>query len=120
MQQDWKRLFSRAGLKCLPAFDRSLGLHPNDEHDQRAMEASLGLADSESAGTPALLQTSAIMRSMQVALKENGARYLRALCWLYLADFAALNFELPLECQQGHLKSTLLAVKPSLLLQRGS
>ena len=123
MEEDWNRLFDGAEFECLSAFNASLGLHPNDQRDKRAMEISLGLANVTSTAktaSPFLLEVSADMHAIAITLRRNGARYLRALCWLLLADFAAFNFELPLDCQHVQLQNGTLAVVSSTLNRTGS
>jgi len=119
MEDDWTRMFGVHQCNLSSPFDQSLGLHPNDEQDKIAMETVLGWTGtstmkpnggSHNNTTPSavmLSQASADVRAIVTALQENGSRYLRALCWLLLADFASFRFDMPAACRSGLLyKST--------------
>jgi len=108
MENDWKRLLVKQDCtaSAFDAFDDSLGLHPNDVTDKLAMEKVLGvplddvtLAPQESEVIS--LAESTDMNAIVLALRQNSARYLNALCWLLLPDFVAFGYELPLECSQA-------------------
>eukprot|EP00438_Fugacium_kawagutii_P013976 Skav200727 [mRNA] locus=scaffold274:12112:12726:+ [translate_table: standard] len=85
--EDWQALF--AGQNQIPAFDPALALHSHGHRDKNAMRSFLGLAGDRSTAAP-----------------RHGA-YVRALCWLFLTDFAMFDYELPDECQHGLLQNTL-------------
>ena len=118
MEEDWTRMFRLQECSLSAPFDEHLGLHPNDQADKVAMEISLGLESdraTDSSGDVAtntsselmLVEATADMRALVAALQQDRSKYLRALCWLLLPDFAAFNFKLPAACQQGQLRSLL-------------
>ncbi|CAE7256760.1 unnamed protein product [Symbiodinium microadriaticum] len=128
MEDDWIRMFGVHQCNLSSPFDQSLGLHPNDEQDKTAMETILGwtgtstiepVDSSYNNATPSavvLSEASADVRAIVAALQENGSRYLRALCWLLLADFVSFRFDMPAACRSGLLhKSTfaLLRAEPA-------
>ncbi|CAE7199358.1 unnamed protein product, partial [Symbiodinium sp. CCMP2456] len=128
MEDDWTRMFEAHQCNLSSPFDESLGLHPNDEQDKTAMETVLGWTETSTIepidgsydnATPsavALSQASADVRAIVAALQENGSRYLRALCWLLLADFASFRFNMPAACRSGLLHKSrfaLLRAKPA-------
>ena len=83
MDQDWKRLIlPMCGSNR--SLNDSLGLHPNDDQDKKAMDIVLsGKTDNPPAGHASAMAT--------LLLQEQGT-YLKALCWLLLVDFATLEY----------------------------
>eukprot|EP00438_Fugacium_kawagutii_P023199 Skav215060 [mRNA] locus=scaffold1021:397785:398114:- [translate_table: standard] len=90
LTEDWQTIFALQN-RTIPAFDPELTPHSHGHRDHNAMRRFLGLAGDRSTG----------------AVARHGANYVRALCWLFLADFAMFDYELPDECQHGLLKNTL-------------
>ena len=95
LQDDWVKMFALQN-ETVPPFDNALASHYHDDRDKRGMDSFLGLARADSTDTSA---------------PHTGSRYLRALCWLFLADFAVFQYEIPNECQQEPIQSVLALVR---------
>ena len=94
VKEDWKKLFARQNDSA-PPFDSLLAIHSHDPRDKHAMERFLGLANDAD-------------RSVQAgAVVPEPARYLRALCWVFLADYAIFEYDLPPECQQEPMRTAV-------------
>lgn len=93
LTEEWQALFAWQN-QTIPAFDPELTPHSHGHRDHNAMRRFLGLATED--------------RSEGAAVPRHGtSSYVRALCWLFLEDFAMFDYELPDECQHGLLRNTL-------------
>ena len=95
LEADWQKMFALQN-ETVPSFDSNLATHSHGDTDHLAMENFLGYA---SAGNS--------------SASTDGARYVRALCWLFLVDFAVFDYELPAQCQH-ELMADALALLPSM------
>mmetsp|Transcript_21006 Transcript_21006/g.49928 ORF Transcript_21006/g.49928 Transcript_21006/m.49928 type:complete len:369 (+) Transcript_21006:65-1171(+) len=96
LPDDWVKMFALQN-ETVPPFDNALATHFHDHRDRKSMESFLGLARADN--------------STETSAPHTGSRYLRALCWLFLADFAVFQYEIPNECQQEPMKSVLALVR---------
>lgn len=99
MEEDWAKMFAiqnRTGTEL----DSELAIHSHGHRDTDAMESFLGLG-------------SAKRSSNDGASAPNRRKYVRVLCWLYLADFVVFEYELPDECQQEPMQSAIALVRKS-------
>ena len=97
LEEDWAKIFAiqnRTGTE----FDSELAVHSHGDRDKDAMESFLGLG-------------SAKRSSNDGASAPNRHKYVRVLCWLYLADFVVFEYELPDECQQEPMQSAIALVR---------
>ena len=77
-EEHWAKLFAMQN-ETVPKFDSLLAEHTHGERDKQAMKTFLA----------------------------SSAKYVRALCWLYLGDFAVFEYELPDECRQEPMQSAV-------------
>ena len=87
IKEDWKKLFARQNDSA-PPFDSRLATHPHDAVDKHAMARFLGLANDA-----------------EKSVQTEAARYLRALCWVFLAGYSIFEYDLPPECQQEPMRT---------------
>lgn len=85
-------MFATQNLSVVPPYDYSLALHSHGDRDQSGMESVLGVAEGTHAEPTGV---------------KNGGKYLQALCWLLLVDFAAFEYDLPPACQHGVMQDAL-------------
>ena len=78
----WAKLFELQN-ETVPEFDSLLALHSHGRRDEQAMKTFLA----------------------------SSAKYMRALCWLYLGDFAVFEYELPNECRQEPMQSAVAMLR---------
>ena len=81
-EEHWAKLFDMQN-ETVPKFDSLLALHSHGERDEQAMKTFLA----------------------------SSAKYMRALCWLYLGDFAVFEYELPNECRQEPMQSAVAMLR---------
>eukprot|EP00435_Cladocopium_sp_Y103_P071620 s321_g38.t1 len=101
LEEDWARIFQLQN-QTAPPFDNSLAVDFHEPRDRLAMKMAFGLAMADGSETRAAFSRN---------LTRNGARYLRALCWLFLADYGVFDYELPDECQQEPMRSAIALVR---------
>jgi hypothetical protein len=82
LRNNWAKLFDMQN-ETVPEFDSLLALHNHGERDEQAMKTFLA----------------------------SSAKYMRALCWLYLGDFAVFEYELPNECRQEPMQSAVAMLR---------
>ena len=80
--EHWEKLFAMQN-ETVPKFDSLLAEHSHGERDKQAMKTFLA----------------------------SSAKYVRALCWLYLGDFAVFEYELPDECRQEPMQSAVATLR---------
>ena len=83
MEEDWARLMLPICGSDV-SFNDSLGLHPTDDQDKAAMDSVLTWTTDD----PPAEHASA----MASLLVQGEGTYLKALCWLLLVDFVALEY----------------------------
>ena len=85
LEEDWARMFGMWN-ETVPSY-RRLALVEGGEREEHAMETFLNLSSSR--------------------------RYVQALCWIFLADFAVFEYDLPKQCQQEPLQSIVAGLRES-------
>ena len=83
LEEDWERMFAMWN-ETLPSY-REIALHGHSDRDEHAMETFLNLPSSR--------------------------RYMQALCWIFLADFAVFKYDLPEQCQQEPLQTIVASLR---------
>ena len=81
-EEHWAKLFAMQN-ETAPKFDSLLAVHSHGQRDKQAMKTFLA----------------------------SSAKYIRALCWLYLGDFAVFEYELPNECQEEPMQSAVAMLR---------
>ena len=82
VEEDWAKLFALEN-ETVPMFDTQLALNNHGDRDKPGMRTFL----------------------------SSSAKRVRALCWLYLGDFAVFEYELPKECQEEPLQSAVATLR---------
>eukprot|EP00438_Fugacium_kawagutii_P008507 Skav210959 [mRNA] locus=scaffold713:358424:359458:+ [translate_table: standard] len=81
-EEHWAKLFAMQN-ETVPKFDSLLAVHSHGDRDEDAMKTFLA----------------------------SSPKYTRALCWIYLGDFAVFEYELPDECQQEPMQSAVAKLR---------
>ena len=83
LEEDWERMFAMWN-ETVPSY-REIALKGHGDRDEHAMATFLNLPSS--------------------------GRYMQALCWIFLADFAVFKYDLPEQCQQEPLQTIVASLR---------
>lgn len=90
---------------CGPLFG---GMQMNEEmvsNESRAMREFVNLAQSKRS------DIASSMAAMKTALIIDDAAYLRAFCWIHLADYVMFDYELPEKCDEEEMLKIMALTK---------
>jgi len=115
LAEDWKQLLeSRSCIKANIPFNNSLGQHPTDEKERKAMTDML-----ESVNNAKFLvkdrnrdnmTKSSKVHLRNVLLKQDFA-FLRAFCWISLPDYVMFEYDLPKQCNDPSMLKVIEMAK---------
>lgn len=120
LAEDWKNLLeSQSCITAKIPYNNSLGQHPTDEKERKAMTDMLESAANNDTAQFLVRDrdnmTASSNHLQNVLLKKDFA-FLRAFCWISLPDYVMFEYDLPKHCNDPEMLQVIeLTKKPPII-----